>query len=36
MPLLLPRWRVHDIDTADDWKQAELMRQALAHEARKN
>ncbi|MCP9787673.1 pseudaminic acid cytidylyltransferase [Cyanobium sp. Maggiore-St4-Cus] len=33
-PLLLPRWRVHDIDTADDWKHAELMRQALAQEAR--
>ena len=36
MPLLLPRWRVHDIDTVDDWKQAELMRQALAYEARNN
>jgi len=28
-PLLLPRWRVQDIDTEDDWTQAELMRQAL-------
>jgi N-acylneuraminate cytidylyltransferase len=27
--LLLPRWRVQDIDTEDDWTQAELMRQAL-------
>lgn len=33
-PLFLPRWRVHDIDTADDWKHAELMRQALAQETR--
>lgn len=24
-PLLLPRWRVIDIDTEDDWQQAELM-----------
>lgn len=29
-PLLLPRWRVQDIDTEDDWRQAELMRRALA------
>lgn len=28
-PLVLPRWRVQDIDTEDDWTQAELMRQAL-------
>ena len=28
-PLLLPRWRVQDIDTQDDWSQAELMQQAL-------
>lgn len=28
-PLLLPRCRVQDIDTEDDWTQAELMRQAL-------
>ena len=27
--LLLPRWRVQDIDTEDDWTQAELMRRAL-------
>ncbi len=31
-PLLLPRWRVQDIDTEDDWTQAELMRKALADE----
>jgi N-acylneuraminate cytidylyltransferase len=24
-PLLLPRWRVQDIDTEDDWKRAELL-----------
>lgn len=28
--LLLPRWRVQDIDTEDDWHRAELMYQALA------
>ena len=28
--LLLPRWRVQDIDTEDDWTRAELMRRALA------
>ena len=29
-PVILPRWRVHDIDTLDDWAQAELMYAALA------
>ena len=29
-PLLLPRWRVQDIDSEGDWIQAELMNQALA------
>lgn len=29
--LELPRWRVHDIDTADDWKRAELVFNALRH-----
>lgn len=24
-PLILPRWRVQDIDTEEDWKQAELL-----------
>ena len=28
-PLILPRWRVQDIDTEDDWIQAELIQQAL-------
>jgi pseudaminic acid cytidylyltransferase len=28
-PLVLPRWRVHDIDTEDDWIRAELVRKAL-------
>ena len=28
-PLLLPRWRVQDIDTEDDWKRAELMYRCL-------
>ena len=27
--LLLPRWRVQDIDTEDDWKNAELIRNTL-------
>ena len=30
--LILPRWRVHDIDTEEDWIQAELMRRILAHD----
>lgn len=25
IPLILPRWRVQDIDTEDDWKQAEMI-----------
>ena len=24
-PVIIPRWRVQDIDTEDDWKRAELM-----------
>jgi len=28
-PLLLPRWRVQDIDTEEDWKSAELMHSLL-------
>lgn len=28
-PLLLPRWRVQDIDTEEDWRQAELMHQLI-------
>jgi len=28
-PYLLPRWRVQDIDTLEDWKRAELMHQAI-------
>jgi pseudaminic acid cytidylyltransferase len=27
--VLLPRWRVHDIDTEDDWRRAELVWNAL-------
>jgi len=34
-PLLLPRWRVQDIDAEDDWTQAELMHQTLALQDRK-
>jgi N-acylneuraminate cytidylyltransferase len=25
----IPRWRVHDIDTLDDWERAELVHKAL-------
>lgn len=30
----LPRWRVHDIDTPDDWRRAELVWHALQAETR--
>jgi N-acylneuraminate cytidylyltransferase len=30
VPMPLPRWRVQDIDTPDDWERAELMFAALA------
>ena len=33
-PLLLPRWRVQDIDTQDDWIRAELMRQVFVQKVR--
>lgn len=29
IPILIPRWRVHDIDTEDDWRRAELIHRAL-------
>ena len=29
-PLLLPRWRVQDIDTEEDWQRAELLHQLLS------
>jgi pseudaminic acid cytidylyltransferase len=32
IPMILPRYRVHDIDTEEDWKTAELMFKALALE----
>lgn len=28
-PVAIPRWRVQDIDTEEDWKRAELIQQAL-------
>ena len=31
-PLILPRWRVQDIDTEEDWIQAELMHHLLMRE----
>jgi len=33
--LLLPRWRVQDIDTEEDWIQAELMQQVSIQQIRK-
>ncbi|MBK5931284.1 pseudaminic acid cytidylyltransferase [Halochromatium salexigens] len=29
IPLILPRWRVQDIDTTDDWHRAELLQEIL-------
>jgi CMP-N-acetylneuraminic acid synthetase len=29
IPLVLPRYRVHDIDTVEDWREAELLFRAL-------
>ncbi len=29
MPIMIPHWRVQDIDTEDDWRRAELIHQAL-------
>lgn len=31
-PLLIPRWRVQDIDTEDDWRRAELLAEVLEAE----
>ena len=28
-PLILPRWRVQDIDTEEDWRRAEIMHQII-------
>lgn len=28
-PVVIPRWRVQDIDTEEDWKRAELIQQAI-------
>ena len=30
-PVILPRYRVQDIDTPEDWQQAEALMQAMAH-----
>ena len=35
-PLLLPRWRVQDIDTPEDWIRAELMHKAFTQESSDN
>ena len=29
MPLIVPRWRVQDIDTTEDWSRAELLHQLI-------
>ena len=29
LPLILPRWRVQDIDTEEDWRRAELLHQII-------
>ena len=29
VPVIIPRWRVQDIDTPDDWRRAELMHETL-------
>ena len=29
VPLILPRWRVQDVDTEEDWRQAELLHRLL-------
>ncbi len=31
MPLVIPRWRVQDIDTQDDWERAEMFASILIH-----
>jgi pseudaminic acid cytidylyltransferase len=31
-PIMIPRWRVQDIDTPDDWYRAELMQEVLIFE----
>ena len=31
-PLIIPRWRVQDIDSEDDWRRAELLHQVLGKE----
>jgi pseudaminic acid cytidylyltransferase len=36
LPILIPRWRVQDIDTEDDWLRAELMHQAMTFVPCKN
>lgn len=32
-PIMIPRWRVQDIDTPDDWQRAELIKRVLDEEA---
>jgi pseudaminic acid cytidylyltransferase len=29
MPVIIPKWRVQDIDSEDDWKRAEILQQVL-------
>ena len=32
-PVMIPRWRIQDIDTEDDWRQAELMWKVISLKA---
>ncbi len=34
-PVYIPRWRVQDIDTEDDWRRAEIIQQLVAIEIKK-
>lgn len=34
VPLVIPRWRVQDIDTPEDWERAELLHEILSRQGR--
>jgi N-acylneuraminate cytidylyltransferase len=33
VPVFIPHWRVQDIDSEDDWRRAELLRQVIQETA---
>ena len=33
MPILIPNWRVQDIDEEDDWERAEILHEILEKKA---